>query len=242
MSHLVSRLGAFGFSSSHNTVLFVRFSKLRCQNLSWSFFYQTKKIVLISGLKIEQHMYKVVYFFGKPGTILCPVIAEITRCYNFTKQINHASAHSQYSNVNFHCKNCLRLFSAMTGKPVHTIRFKGSDSWFRKLEAGVQASRFRLYGESVWRSFVVWSHDPIFITDKIAKFVGTFHLSRRVSDENRACSISIRFLKITDLCVGRSFLMCSHDPIFGTNKNRTLKNVSCERAFRSSVSESACES
>ena len=31
-----------------------------------------------------------------------------------------------------------------------------------------------------------------------AKFVGTFHLSRRVSDENRACPISIRFFKITD--------------------------------------------
>ena len=30
------------------------------------------------------------------------------------------------------------------------------------------------------------------------KFVGAFHLSRRVSDENRASSISIRFFKITD--------------------------------------------
>ena len=26
--------------------------------------------------------------------------------------------------------------------------------------------------------------------------------------------------------------MCSHDPIFGTNKNRIRKNGSCERAFR----------
>ena len=25
--------------------------------------------------------------------------------------------------------------------------------------------------------------------------------------------------------------MCSHDPFFGTNKNRILKNGSCERAF-----------
>ena len=63
------------------------------------------------------------------------------------------------------------------------------------------------------------------------KLVGAFHLSRRVSDENRACSISIRFFKIMDPFDGRSFLMCSHDPFFGTNKNRILKNGSCERAF-----------
>ena len=76
------------------------------------------------------------------------------------------------------------------------------------------------------------SHDPFFRTNKEcsiwrendhAKFVGAFHLSRRVSDENRACSISIRFFKITDPFDGRSFLMCSHDPFFGTNKNRSLK-------------------
>ena len=84
------------------------------------------------------------------------------------------------------------------------------------------------------------SHDPFFRTNKEssiwrqndhAKFVGAFHLSRRVSDKNRACSISIRFLKIKDPFDGRSFLMCSHDPLFGTNKNRILKNGSCERAF-----------
>ena len=70
---------------------------------------------------------------------------------------------------------------------------------------------------------MVCSHDPFFTTDKEssiwrqndhAKFVGAFHLSRRVSDENRACSISIRFFKITDPFDGRSFLMCSHDPFF----------------------------
>ena len=31
--------------------------------------------------------------------------------------------------------------------------------------------------------------------------------------------------------VGRSFSMCSQGPIFGTNKNRILKNESCERGF-----------
>ena len=101
-------------------------------------------------------------------------------------------------------------------------------------------SRFRFCGENVGRSFVVCSHNPFSRTDKEssnwrqndhAKFVGAFHLSRRVLDENRACSISIRFFKITDLFDGRSFLMGSHDPFFGTNKNRILKNGSCEQAF-----------
>ena len=56
------------------------------------------------------------------------------------------------------------------------------------------------------------SHDPFFRTNKDssiwsqndAKFVGAFHLSRRVSDENRACSMSICFFKITDPFYGRS--------------------------------------
>ena len=46
-----------------------------------------------------------------------PVIAKITRCHTFTKEINHARARSQYFNDNFYCKNCLRTFSAMTEKP-----------------------------------------------------------------------------------------------------------------------------
>ena len=85
------------------------------------------------------------------------------------------------------------------------------------------------------------SHDPFFRTNKEssiwrqndhAKFVGAFHLARRVSDENRAGSISIRFFKIKDPFDRRSFLMCSHDPFFGTNKSRILKNRSCERVFK----------
>ena len=93
-------------------------------------------------------------------------------------------------------------------------------------------SRFRFCGENVGRSFVVCSHDPFFRTNKEssiwrqndhAKFVGAFHISRRVSDENRACSISISFFKITHPCDGRSFLMCSHDPFIETNKIGSLK-------------------
>ena len=64
-----------------------------------------------------------------------------------------------------------------------------------------------------------------------AKFVGTFHLSRRVWDEDRACSISTCFYKVTDLCIERSFLLCSHNLIFGTNKNRILETGSCERSL-----------
>ena len=68
-------------------------------------------------------------------------------------------------------------------------------------------SRFRFCGESVGKSFIVCSHDPFFRTKKESsiwrqndhtKFVCTFHLSRRVWDENIACSISIRFIKNTD--------------------------------------------
>ena len=39
------------------------------------------------------------------------------------------------------------------------------------------------------------------------------------------------FFKATDPFDGRSFLMCSHDPFIGTNKNQILKNESCEQAF-----------
>ena len=84
------------------------------------------------------------------------------------------------------------------------------------------------------------SHDPFFRTNKEssiwrqndhAKFVGAFHLSTRVSDETRACSISVRFFKIKDPFDRRSFLMCLHNPFFGTNKNRILQNGSCEQAL-----------
>ena len=65
------------------------------------------------------------------------------------------------------------------------------------------------------------------------KFVGGFHLSRRVSDKIEHVLFPSVFFKLTDPCVGRSFSMCSHDPIFGTNKNRIVKNESCERALTS---------
>ena len=46
------------------------------------------------------------------------VIAEITRCHTFTKEIDYASALSQYFDENFYCKKCLPVFSAKTRKSV----------------------------------------------------------------------------------------------------------------------------
>ena len=124
-------------------------------------------------------------------------------------------------------------FKARSNDPILKIRFLVPKIGSRSSDGPI--SRLRFCGENVERSFVVCSHDPIFRSNKQssiwrqndqryhAKFVSAFHLSRRVSDENGACSISIHFFKITDRCVGRSFSMCSHDPIFGTNKNRILK-------------------
>ena len=136
-----------------------------------------------------------------------------------------------------------RIFKARSHDPILRIKFLVPKIGSRRSDSPI--SRFRFCGENVGRSFVVCTHDPIFRTAKRifnlapkrsqgyhAKLVGAFHLSRRVSDENRACSVSIRFFKLTDPCVVRSFSMCSHDLIFGTNKNRILKNGSCERAFR----------
>ena len=134
---------------------------------------------------------------------------------------------------------CHLLFKARSHDPFLRIRFLVPKIGSRRSDGPI--SRFRFCDENVGRSFVVCSHDPFFRTNKESsiwrqnnhvKFVGAFHLSRRVSDEKRACFISIRFFKITDPCDGRSFLMCSHDPFLGTNKNRILKNGSCERGFR----------
>ena len=41
---------------------------------------------------------------------------------------------------------------------------------------------------------------------------------------------SSAFFKITDPGVRKSFLLCSHETIFGTNKNQILEIGSCEWA------------
>ena len=133
-----------------------------------------------------------------------------------------------------------KLFlKARSHDPFLRIRFLVPKTGSRHSDGPI--SRFRFCGENVERSFVVCSYNPFFRTNKgssiwrqndHAKFVGAFHLLKRVSDENRACSISTRLFKITDPFDGRSFLMCSHDLFFGTNKNRILKNGSCEQVLR----------
>ena len=50
-----------------------------------------------------------------------PVIPQTSLSHVFTKEINHASTRSQYLNGNFYCKNRLRVFSAMAGKPALRI-------------------------------------------------------------------------------------------------------------------------
>ena len=89
---------------------------------------------------------------------------------------------------------------ARSHDPFLRIRFLVPKTVSRRSDGPI--SRFRFCGENVGRSFVVCSHDPFSRTNKKssiwrqndhAKSVGAFHLSRRVSDENRAYSISIRF-------------------------------------------------
>ena len=45
-----------------------------------------------------------------------PVIPETTPSHVFTKEVYHANTRSRIVYVNFYCENCLRVFSAMTGK------------------------------------------------------------------------------------------------------------------------------
>ena len=92
---------------------------------------------------------------------------------------------------------------ALSHDPFSRIRFLVPKTGSRRSDSPI--SRFRFCGENVGRSFVVCSHDPFFKTNKEssiwrqndhAKFVGTCHLSRRVSDENRTCSFPSVFSKL----------------------------------------------
>ena len=92
---------------------------------------------------------------------------------------------------------------ARSHDPFLKIRFLVPKIGSRRSDGPI--SRFRFCGENVGRSFVVCSHDPFFRTNKEspvwrqndhAEFVGAFYLSRRVSNESRARSISIRFSKL----------------------------------------------
>ena len=73
-------------------------------------------VTLKSGTEISQGICNCKFSANLPQGRF-PVIAEITRCHTFINEIHHASARCQYFNENFYCKNCLRVFFAMTGKP-----------------------------------------------------------------------------------------------------------------------------
>ena len=99
-----------------------------------------------------------------------------------------------------HKKNVCRLNSGTHLKgPFTRSVFKdpifGSKNW----KQAFRRSDFKVpfCGENIGRSFVVCSHDSFSRTNKEssiwrqndhAKFVGAFHLSRRVSDENKSRS------------------------------------------------------
>ena len=96
-------------------------------------------------------------------------------------------------------------------------------------------SRFPFSGENVRRSFVVCSHDPIFRTNKEslgyhAKFVGAFHLSRRVSGGKEHVLFHPFFQNYGSVCRKVIFNVFTRSD-FRNQKNRILKNGSCERVF-----------
>ena len=140
----------------------------------------------------------------------------------------------------------IKLFESLKKGPFTQFVFKGR---FLVPKIGSRRSdcpisRFRFCDENVGRSFVVCSHDPIFRTNKKSSIWCQNDHSDIVQNLSapfifqEECLMKIEhalflsvFFKIMDPCFGRSFSMCSHDPIFGTNKNRILKNGSCERAL-----------
>ena len=90
--------------------------------------------------------------------------------------------------IEIHFRYC--SIKARSHDPFLRIRFLVPKTGSSRSDGPI--SWFRFCGENVGRSFVVCSHDPFFRTDKEssiwrqndhAKFVGAFHISRRVSDE-----------------------------------------------------------
>ena len=139
-------------------------------------------------------------------------------------------------------KNLL-IVKARSYDPILRIRFLVPKIGSRRSDDPI--SRFRFCGENAGRSFVACSHDPIFRTNKessiwrqndhkdiVQNLSAPFIFQEECRMKIEHVLFPFFFFLNTDLCVGRSFSMCSHDPIFVTNKNRILKNGSCERALR----------
>ena len=87
----------------------------------------------------------------------------------------------------------IRFLVPRIQRPVQTVRFlKIPFLWWECRK--VICSVFTWSDFQDWRR--IFNLTPQWSQGYHAKFVGTFHLSRRVSDKNRACSISIRFFKL----------------------------------------------
>ena len=77
------------------------------------------------------------------------------------------------------------------------------------------------------------SHDPIFRTNKESSIWRQKDILQNLPAPfilQEECRMKIEyvlfpsvFFRITDPCAGRSFSMCSHDTIFGTNKNCIIR-------------------
>ena len=134
---------------------------------------------------------------------------------------------------------CRCLQGPFTQSPFLMIQFLVPKTGSRRSDGPI--SRFRSCGENVGRSFVV-VHMIRFL-----ELTKNLQFGAKTIMENLSVSFIIQgsvrwklsmfyfhpfFFKITDPFDRRSILMCSHDPFFGTNKNRILKNGSPERAFR----------
>ena len=124
-------------------------------------------------------------------------------CYLGSHKVLHKSPLSKNALLLYGLYKKEIFVKARSHDPFLRIRFLVPKTGSRRSDGPI--SRFRFCDETVGRSFVVCSHDPFFRTNTEssiwrqndhAKFVGAFHLSKRVSDENRACSIFTVFSKL----------------------------------------------
>ena len=91
-------------------------------------------------------------------------------------------------------KTVISTLKARSHDQALRIKFFGSKNWKQAL--GRSDFKIPFCGENVRTN----KGSSIWRQNDHAEFVGAFHLSKRISDENenRAYSISIRFFKITD--------------------------------------------
>ena len=138
-----------------------------------------------------------------------------------------------YALINF------RSLKTRSHDPFSRIRFLVAKIGSRRSDGPI--SRFRFCGENVRRSFVVYSHDPFFRTNKQSSlwpqndhinFVALFIFQGECRMKIEHVLFSSGFF--SKLRIRVIILNVFTRSVFRTNKNRILKNGSCERAFNSS--------